>query len=103
MAPLEGVGVLTRLGSLMGWFCGRIWDSSLHFIRCVAYVAAMGNQWTTFFFIVSSLTPYAVKLLQWDPVDNPRSVSSFFFIWKASFNHLEYGPGIFNVVSLAGT
>ena len=30
----------------------------------VAYVAAMGNQWTTFFFIVSSLTPYGVKFLQ---------------------------------------
>ena len=24
-------------------------------------------------------------------------------VWKASFNHLEYGPGMFNVVSLAGT
>ena len=36
-------------------------------------------------------------------------VSQFFFlyveklVWKASFNHLEYGPGMFNVVSLAGT
>ena len=30
----------------------------------VAYVAAMENQWTTFFFIVSSLTPYGVKFLQ---------------------------------------
>ena len=83
MAPLEGVGVLTRLGSLMGWFCGRIWDSSLHFIRCVAYVAAMGNQWTTFFFIVSSLTPYGVKLLQWDPVDNAK-VSQLFFLYLES-------------------
>ena len=32
----------------------------------------------------------------------------FFFypeklVWKASFNHLEYDPGMFNVVSLAGT
>ena len=30
----------------------------------VAYVAAMGNQWTIFFFIVSSLMPYGVKFLQ---------------------------------------
>ena len=36
-------------------------------------------------------------------------VSEIFFlyleklVWKASFNHLEHGPGMFNVVSLAGT
>ena len=30
----------------------------------VACVVAMGNQWTTFFFIVSSLMPYGVKFLQ---------------------------------------
>ena len=30
----------------------------------VTYVAAMGNQWTTFFFIVSFLTLYGVKFLQ---------------------------------------
>ena len=30
----------------------------------VVYAAAMENQWITFFFIVSFLTPYGVKLLQ---------------------------------------
>ena len=30
----------------------------------VACVVAMRNQWTTFFFIVSSLMPYGVKFLQ---------------------------------------
>ena len=30
----------------------------------VACVVVMGNQWTTFFFIVSSLMPYGVKFLQ---------------------------------------
>ena len=35
-------------------------------------------------------------------------VSQLFFVyveklvWKVSFNHLEYGPGMFNVVSVAG-
>ena len=24
-------------------------------------------------------------------------------VWKAFLNHLEHGPGMFNVVSLAGT
>ena len=30
----------------------------------VVYVSAMGNQWTTFFFTVSSLMPDGVKFLQ---------------------------------------
>ena len=30
----------------------------------VVCVVVMGNQWTTFFFIVSSLMPYGVKFLQ---------------------------------------
>ena len=35
-------------------------------------------------------------------------VSQLFFlyleklVWKTSFNHLEYGPDMFNVVSLSG-
>ena len=43
----------------------------------------------------------------WDPVGNAE-VSQLFFlyleklVWKVSFNHLEYGPGMFKVVSLAG-
>ena len=30
----------------------------------VVCVVVMGNQWSTFFFIVSSLMPYGVKFLQ---------------------------------------
>ena len=30
----------------------------------VVCAAAMGNQWTTFFFIVSSLMPFGVKFVQ---------------------------------------
>ena len=57
----------------------------------VACVVVMGNQWTTFFFIVSSLMPYGVKFavfgIQWVV---PRSVKSFFFIWRNQFGkHLS--------------
>lgn len=75
----------------------------------VACVVAMGNQWTTFFFIVSSLMPYGVKFLQCSGFNGNAKVSEIFFlyleklVWKASFNHLEHGLGMFNVVSLART
>ena len=38
-------------------------DGSLWLIG-VVYAATMGNQWITFFSIVSFLTPYNVKILQ---------------------------------------
>ena len=75
----------------------------------VACVVAIENQWTTFFFIVSSLMPYGVKFFSvWDSMGNTK-VSEIFFlyleklVWKSSFYHLEHGPGMFNVVSLART
>ena len=48
---------------------------------------------------------FAVFGIQWVM---PRSVSSFFFMWRNwfgrhRFDHLEYGPVMFNVVGLAGT
>ena len=75
----------------------------------VVYATVMGNQWITSFFIVSFLMPYGAKLLQCLGSMGNAKVSQLFFlyveklVWKASFDHLEYGPGMFNVVSLAET
>ena len=44
----------------------------------------------------------------WDPMGNAE-VSQLFFlyveklVWKTSYNHLEYGLRMFNMVSVAGT
>ena len=61
-------------------------------MTCHIYDAAMGNQWITFFFIVSFphalwCEAFAVFGIQWVM---PRSVSSFFFIWRNWFGkHLS--------------
>ena len=44
----------------------------------------------------------------WDPMGNVKFSQLFFLymeklVWRASFNPLEYGPGVFNVFSLVGT